>query len=60
MFYAGIDTHLIMHEVALIDEKGESIWSGRIGKRQVGFSRIAEQAEEHRGKQGRLDRGVYT
>ena len=37
MFYAGIDTHLMVHKVAVIDEKGERIWSRRIGNDRAGF-----------------------
>ena len=52
MFYAGIDTHLMMHEVAVIDEKGESIWSGRIGNDRSGFLELLNKLkniEESRG-----------
>ena len=59
MFYAGIDTHLLMHEVAVIDEKGESIWSGRIGNDRAGFLGLLNKLKNTEESRGDWIAGIY-
>ena len=37
MLYVGIDTHLEMHELAIVNENAEIVWSGRVGNNRIGF-----------------------
>ena len=37
MLSVGIDTHLEMHEVAIVNENAEIVWSGRVGNNRIGF-----------------------
>lgn len=46
MFYAGIDTHLMVHKVAVIDEKGKRIWSRRIGNDRAGFLELLNKLKK--------------
>ena len=59
MFYAGIDTHLMMHEVAVIDEKGERIWSGRIGNDRSGFLELLNKLKNMEESRGEWIAGIY-
>ena len=37
MLYVGIDTHLEMRELAIVNENAEIVWWGRVGNNRIGF-----------------------
>ena len=40
MLYVGIDTHLEMHELVMVNENAEIVWSGRVGNNRIGFQEL--------------------
>ena len=59
MLWAGIDTHLMVHEVEIQNENGKRMWSGKIGNSREGFQQLLEKMRTVERSNSQTVAGVF-
>ena len=59
MLWAGIDTHLMVHEVEIQNENGKKMWSGKIGNSREGFQQLLEKMRTVERSNSQTVAGVF-